>query len=39
MIVGSFLAGAILTWGLPVALVVAIGIYWTVLGRRKPEDL
>ena len=30
-----FLAGAILTWALPIALLLAIGVYWTLLLRRR----
>jgi hypothetical protein len=36
MIVAShFLAGSILTLVLPVGLLVVIGIYWTILLRRR----
>jgi hypothetical protein len=31
----DFLTGAILTLVLPVAVVVAIGIYWAVVLRRR----
>jgi cytochrome c-type biogenesis protein CcmH/NrfF len=30
-----FQAGAILTWALPVAVVVGIGIYWALVLRRR----
>ena len=36
MIVAShFLAGSILTLVLPVGLLIVIGIYWTILLRRR----
>lgn len=35
VIASHFLAGAILSWALPIALLVAIGVYWTVLVRRR----
>ena len=36
MIVAShFLAGSILTLVLPVGLLIVVGIYWTVLLRRR----
>jgi cytochrome c-type biogenesis protein CcmH/NrfF len=30
-----FQAAAILTWALPIAVVVGIGIYWAVVLRRR----
>ena len=36
MIVAShFLAGSILTLVLPVGLLIIVGIYWTILLRRR----
>jgi hypothetical protein len=36
MIVAShFLAGSILTLVLPVGLLIVVGIYWTILLRRR----
>ena len=35
----SFLTGAILSWALPLALLVAVTIWWVVvLRRRSGED-
>jgi cytochrome c-type biogenesis protein CcmH/NrfF len=30
-----FLAGAVLSWALPIALLIAVGIYWSVILRRR----
>ena len=35
VIASHFLAGAILSWAMPLGLLIAIGIYWTVLLRRR----
>jgi cytochrome c-type biogenesis protein CcmH/NrfF len=35
VLAAHFLAGAILTWALPVGIVAAIGIYWAVVLRRR----
>jgi len=37
--VASFLTGAILTWAIPLAAVVVVGIYWAVVIRRHPDEL
>jgi cytochrome c-type biogenesis protein CcmH/NrfF len=38
-VTASFLEGAILSWALPLALLVAITIWWlVVLRRRGGED-
>ena len=38
-VTASFLEGAILSWALPLALLVAITIWWlVVLRRRSGED-
>lgn len=34
----SFLAGAILSWALPIALLVVVAVYWTVVVRRRSGD-
>jgi hypothetical protein len=34
-VLAAFQAGAILTLVLPVAVVVAVGIYWAVVLRRR----
>jgi hypothetical protein len=39
-VTASFLSGAILSWALPLALLIAILIWWVVvLRRRGGEDL
>jgi hypothetical protein len=35
VIASDFLAGSILTLVLPIGLLVAVAIYWTVLLRRR----
>jgi hypothetical protein len=35
VIAAHFLAGSILTLVMPVGLLIAIGIYWSVLLRRR----
>jgi cytochrome c-type biogenesis protein CcmH/NrfF len=38
-VTASFLAGAILSWALPLALLVAVLVWWiVVLRRRGGED-
>lgn len=34
----DFLTGAILSWAMPVALLVAITIWWLVVLRRRSSD-
>jgi cytochrome c-type biogenesis protein CcmH/NrfF len=31
----SFLTGEILTWALPIGLLVVVGVYWALLLRRR----
>jgi len=31
----DFLTGALLTWALPLGLLIAIVVYWTILLRRR----
>jgi cytochrome c-type biogenesis protein CcmH/NrfF len=31
----SFLAGALLSWALPIALLAAVCVYWAVILRRR----
>ena len=38
LIASHFLAGAILTWAMPLALLIAVGIYWTVILRRRSSS-
>jgi cytochrome c-type biogenesis protein CcmH/NrfF len=38
-VTASFLAGALLSWALPIALLAAVCIWWaTILRRRHGED-
>ncbi len=37
-LISSFLAGAILGWALPIALLVAITIWWLVILRRRSGE-
>ena len=38
MPIASYLDSGIMTWGIPLALVLAIGIYWAIFVRKHPED-
>jgi cytochrome c-type biogenesis protein CcmH/NrfF len=33
----NFLAGSILSWALPIVALIAVGIYWAVLLRRRSD--
>jgi hypothetical protein len=35
--VASSLTGAILTWAIPLAVLLAVGIFWAILIRRDPD--
>ena len=35
--IASYLESGILTWGIPLALLIVIGIYWAVYVRRNPD--
>jgi hypothetical protein len=35
--VASFLTGSLLTLLIPVALLIAIGLYWWLVARRRDE--
>ena len=37
-VTASFLSGAILSWALPLALLIAITIGWVVIFRRRSSD-
>jgi cytochrome c-type biogenesis protein CcmH/NrfF len=37
-VTASFLAGSILSWALPIALLVAITIWWLAIVRRRSSD-
>lgn len=38
MVVAGYLESGILSWGVPLALILAIGIYWALYARRHPDD-
>lgn len=35
LLAAHFLAGAILSWAMPIALLCLVGIYWALLLRRR----
>ena len=35
----SFLSAQILTWAIPLAVLLVVGIYWAVVIRRNPDEL
>jgi cytochrome c-type biogenesis protein CcmH/NrfF len=35
LIAAHFLAGALLTWAMPIGLLVLVGLWWTVLMKRR----
>jgi cytochrome c-type biogenesis protein CcmH/NrfF len=37
-VTASFLSGAILSWALPLALLIAVTIWWIVVLRRRSSD-
>lgn len=38
MIATDFLAGSLLSWALPIGLLLAIGVYWLLTLRRRSRD-
>jgi cytochrome c-type biogenesis protein CcmH/NrfF len=38
MELATFLTAAILTWALPIFLLVLVGIYWLIVFRRRGFD-
>ncbi len=38
MVVAGYLESGILSWGVPLALLVVIGIYWAFYASRHPDD-
>ena len=38
MIATDFLAGSLLSWALPIGLLIAVLIWWTVIVRRRSSD-
>ena len=37
-VTASFLSGAILSWALPLALLIAVTAWWVVVLRRRSSD-
>ena len=37
-VTATFLSGAILSWALPLALLVAVTIWWVVILRRRSSN-
>jgi len=37
-VTASFLSGAILSWALPLALLIGITVWWVVVLRRRSSD-
>jgi cytochrome c-type biogenesis protein CcmH/NrfF len=35
LIAAHFLAGSLLTWAMPIGLLLLIGLWWTVLMKRR----
>ena len=35
VIASHYLAGSLLTWAMPIGLLVIVGVYWTLLVRRR----
>jgi cytochrome c-type biogenesis protein CcmH/NrfF len=37
-VTASFLSGAILSWALPLALLIAVTVWWVVVLRRRSSN-
>lgn len=37
-VIASFLAGSLLSWALPLALLVAVLVWWVVVLRRRGSE-
>ncbi len=37
-VIASFLSGAILSWAIPLVLLIGITIWWVVVLRRRSSD-
>jgi cytochrome c-type biogenesis protein CcmH/NrfF len=35
VVAAHFLAGSLLTWAMPIGLLVIVGLYWALLLRRR----
>jgi cytochrome c-type biogenesis protein CcmH/NrfF len=38
VVASHFLTGSLLTFALPVGALIAVGVYWTVLLRRRSDE-
>ena len=38
IVVSDFLTAAILTWALPIGLLIVIGLYWALVLRKSDLD-
>ena len=38
MVIAGYLESGILSWGVPLALLVVILVYWGIYARRHPGD-
>ena len=38
LMASHFLAGAVLSWALPICLLLAIAAYWSVILRRRSRE-
>ena len=38
MPLATYLESGVLTWIIPLALLIVIGVYWAVYARKHPED-
>jgi hypothetical protein len=38
MPIASYLVSGILSWGVPLAVLVVIGVYWAIYHHRHPDD-
>ncbi len=36
-VTASFLAGALLSWALPIGLLTAVCVWWAVILRKRPR--
>jgi hypothetical protein len=38
MVVGGYIANGALTWGVPLGVLLAVGIYWAIFVKRHPGE-
>jgi cytochrome c-type biogenesis protein CcmH/NrfF len=38
MPLAGYLASGILTWAIPLGVLVVIGVYWAIFARRHPKE-